>query len=186
MLWPRALTPGTYFLEAHMYKAADEFLGQYGYESNTTTNVLKALTDASLSQAKAEGHSTLGEIAWHIATAPAYMLGEVGFDMPKFDWETPKDLTVAKLVETYTGLSEKIKVQAAAKSPEDLATGYRVWDMDWTTASMLGALISHEIHHRGQMSVLMRQAGLVVPSIYGPNHEQTQEMMQQMQAGGAQ
>jgi uncharacterized damage-inducible protein DinB len=32
-------------------------------------------------------------------------------------------------------------------------------------------LISHQIHHRGQMTVLMRQAGLAVPSIYGPVKE---------------
>jgi uncharacterized damage-inducible protein DinB len=36
----------------------------------------------------------------------------------------------------------------------------------------LQALISHEIHHRGQMTVLMRQAGLKVPGIYGPAREE--------------
>ena len=29
-------------------------------------------------------------------------------------------------------------------------------------------LINHQNHHRGQMTVLMRQAGLTVPGVYGP------------------
>jgi len=30
----------------------------------------------------------------------------------------------------------------------------------------------HELHHRGQLTVLMRQAGLVVPGIFGPAQEE--------------
>lgn len=33
-------------------------------------------------------------------------------------------------------------------------------------------LIQHQNHHRGQMTVLMRQAGLPVPGIYGPAKEE--------------
>jgi uncharacterized damage-inducible protein DinB len=33
-------------------------------------------------------------------------------------------------------------------------------------------LIVHEIHHRGQMTVLMRQAGLSFTGIYGPTREE--------------
>jgi uncharacterized damage-inducible protein DinB len=166
-----------------MFHTADEFLKHYGRESQTTAKALGALTDASLNQAKAEGHNTLGCIAWHIATAPAYMAGQVGLDMPELGWSVPDGLTAAKIVDTYKEISEKVKTQMTTKTPEDMQKGWRVWDMDWTTATMLSAMISHEIHHRGQMSVLMRQAGLKVPSIYGPNHEETQEMMKQMQGG---
>ncbi len=167
-----------------MYKTADDFLMHYEYESKTTANVLKALTNESLKQSKAEGHNNLGELAWHVATASSYMLGQVGFEMPEFGYQPPANLTAEMIANTYNGMMDKVKTQVKNMTPKDLAKGYRVWEMDWTTASMLGAMISHEIHHRGQMSVLMRQAGLMVPSIYGPNHEQTQEMMKQMQQGG--
>jgi len=30
-------------------------------------------------------------------------------------------------------------------------------------------LIAHQGHHRAQMTVLMRQAGLKVPGVYGPS-----------------
>ena len=42
----------------------------------------------------------------------------------------------------------------------------------WPRSFTLFVLIGHEIHHRGQMTVLMRQAGLKVPGIYGPSYEE--------------
>jgi uncharacterized damage-inducible protein DinB len=41
----------------------------------------------------------------------------------------------------------------------------------WARGFTLTALLEHQIHHRGQMTVLMRQAGLRVPGIYGPARE---------------
>ena len=42
----------------------------------------------------------------------------------------------------------------------------------WKRGFTLTVLLNHEIHHRGQMTVLMRQAGLKVPGIYGPSKEE--------------
>ena len=36
----------------------------------------------------------------------------------------------------------------------------------------LQVLVVHQAHHRGQMTVLMRQAGLTVPGVYGPAREE--------------
>jgi uncharacterized damage-inducible protein DinB len=44
----------------------------------------------------------------------------------------------------------------------------------WPRGATLLALVVHQTHHRGAMTVLMRQAGLAVPSIYGPNREQSE------------
>jgi len=40
-----------------------------------------------------------------------------------------------------------------------------------TRGTTLGVLLIHQAHHRGQLTVLMRRAGLVVPGIVGPNKE---------------
>jgi len=42
----------------------------------------------------------------------------------------------------------------------------------WARGVTLHILLVHEIHHRGQMTVLMRQAGLKVPGVYGPAKEE--------------
>jgi uncharacterized damage-inducible protein DinB len=42
----------------------------------------------------------------------------------------------------------------------------------WPRGAVLTALLSHQTHHRAQMTVLMRQAGLKVPGVYGPAREE--------------
>lgn len=167
-----------------MITNAQSFLGAYGFESQTTSNVLGALTDSVLAQDKAPGHNmTVGDIAWHIATAPVYMLNQAGFNIDPAQATKPEQLTAAKIKSTYDAISAQVKEQAAMKTPEDLTKVYHVFDMmDWPAGQMLGILMHHEIHHRGQLSVLLRQAGLVVPSIYGPTHEMTVEKMKQQMA----
>ena len=47
-----------------------------------------------------------------------------------------------------------------------------MYGQKWPRGSTLQALIVHQAHHRGQMTVLMRQAGLKVPGVYGPAREE--------------
>ena len=42
----------------------------------------------------------------------------------------------------------------------------------WPRGLSLQVLVVHQAHHRGQMTVLMRQAGLEVPGVYGPSREE--------------
>ena len=39
-----------------------------------------------------------------------------------------------------------------------------------------GMIISHGIHHRGQLSLMCRLAGGQAPGLYGPNREETAAM----------
>ena len=55
---------------------------------------------------------------------------------------------------------------------EMLADKIPMFGEEWTRAQTLMALIAHQTHHRGQMTVLMRQAGLAVPGVYGPSREE--------------
>ena len=160
-----------------MIHTAEEFLADYGYESATTAKLLGALTDASLTQQKADGHPTLGDIAWHIATTHGMMLNQCGFSVhANENWTMPAGTTAQQILDEYNTAVASTKAEAATKTPEDLQKVYNMWGMmDWPVAVSLAALIHHEVHHRGQLSVLMRQAGLTVPSIYGPNFEETQE-----------
>jgi uncharacterized damage-inducible protein DinB len=39
-------------------------------------------------------------------------------------------------------------------------------------AALRGLLISHSIHHRGQLTVYLRELDVKVPSIYGPSADE--------------
>lgn len=165
-----------------MFSNAQQFIGEYTYESGITKSLFANLTDESLSQPQADGLYNLGQIAWHISSSRCYLLGQTGFDMPDQGFGFPMNLNAEMIRNNYDMLLERIMEQAGNKSEEDLNVVYRFFDkMDVSLGQMMRMVISHEIHHRGQLSVLMRQAGLGIPGIYGPNAEETAEMMKEMQ-----
>jgi uncharacterized damage-inducible protein DinB len=47
-----------------------------------------------------------------------------------------------------------------------------IYGEKWPRGLTLSILIGHQTHHRGQMTVLMRQAGLPVPGVVGPSKEE--------------
>ena len=53
-----------------------------------------------------------------------------------------------------------------------LAQSDTMYGEQWTRAQTLSALVGHQTHHRGQLTVLMRQAGLPVTGIFGPAREE--------------
>ena len=57
-------------------------------------------------------------------------------------------------------------------SDASLAVEDEMYGQKWARALTLAILVAHQTHHRGQMTVLMRQAGLKVPGFYGPAKEE--------------
>ena len=55
---------------------------------------------------------------------------------------------------------------------ENLDEEVNMYGEMWKNGSTLTILVTHQIHHRGQLTVLMRQAGLKVPGFYGPAREE--------------
>ena len=53
-----------------------------------------------------------------------------------------------------------------------LLTEDEMYGDKWPRGYTLMALVLHQTHHRAQMTVLMRQAGLKVPGVYGPAFEE--------------
>ncbi|HEX7553481.1 MAG TPA: DinB family protein, partial [Geothrix sp.] len=79
--------------------------------------------------------------------------------------------TMAEIAETYRVLSDSLLDHMGSWSNTELGRNFALYGETWTGAFALYVLVSHQAHHRGQMTVLMRQAGLRVPSLYGPTKE---------------
>ena len=154
-----------------------EFVTTWQQESAITARVLAALTDASLAQRVSPQDRTLGELAWHITTSVLEMPRRTGLDVAGPKHTAPSPASAKAIATTYNEAAHSLLgavgttwTDATLKVEDDM------YGERWTRATTLTALIVHEIHHRGQATVLMRQAGLVVPSIYGPNREETAAM----------
>jgi uncharacterized damage-inducible protein DinB len=80
---------------------------------------------------------------------------------------------LAEIVREYEacarGLAEELPKQWTDAMLSEMIPMY---GEQWSRGGVLSALILHQVHHRAQMTVLMRQAGLIVPGLYGPAREE--------------
>jgi len=155
-----------------MYRSIDEFRDDWARESTSTRKLLQALTDASLAQRVDPAGRTLGRIAWHIVQTLPEMGGQAGLPVAGPDHGAPVP-DAATLAGEYARAAQSVS-EAVGKVWTDVQLGDRIemYGQTWTKGMTLAALVRHEIHHRGQLTVLMRQAGLPVPGVYGPSREE--------------
>ncbi|MEH7153251.1 DinB family protein [Bacillus thuringiensis] len=156
-----------------MYQTIEGFLHTWKYEAESTQKMLDVVTDESLSQEIAPGHWTLGKVAWHIVTAIPVILSGTGlkFEGERKDYSVP---TAAKTIADGYCKMNAAFVQALQSewTDKDLTTTNDFFGRPMPNSIVLMTLIHHQTHHRGQMTVLMRQAGLTVPGVYGPAKEE--------------
>ena len=135
--------------------------------------LVAALTDPSLTQAVTPVGRTLGRLAWHITTTIPEMMGRTGLQLSGPAHDAPVPSSARAIAAVYREAASSLaKTVQESWTDSTLAVEDEMYGMKWTRSVTLGALISHQTHHRGQMTVLRRQAELVVPGIYGPAREE--------------
>ena len=158
-----------------MYYKTSDFIEDWKYESESTIKVLSNLTDASLTKNFGENIRTPGRLAWHIAGAISELGHRMGLAFEEIDQDSPFPLTAKEIVDEYRRVSDGLIKEIKEKwndetlSIEDEITGQ---GDKWSRGKTLGALVTHQIHHRAQLTVVMRLAGLKVPGVYGPAKEE--------------
>lgn len=160
-----------------MYTTIDEFINEWNQEMGSTQRVFDALTDQSLNQQVSSEDRTLGRIAWHIVTSTPGMLHEFGINTEMVGNENTVPESANEIGDTFRKVTQDtanaVKQQWADASLTEMQN---VFGMNMPKAVTLSLLIKHIIHHRGQITVLMRQAGLKVPGVYGPAREEWSQM----------
>lgn len=155
-----------------------EFVRHWERETAGTIELLLALPPDRYDFRPDAGGRSLGELAWHIAEADAYVT--LGIEQGRFEFpvkpahiQRPK--TVAALAPAFRLVHEDAVARVARLKPED-------WDREvayvdgamWTVGELLTQkLLLHSIHHRGQLMVLTRLAGGVPPGLFGRTREET-------------
>jgi uncharacterized damage-inducible protein DinB len=155
-----------------MFTSIENFKAAWNNESAATLRVMNALTDASLHQEIAPDLRNLGRLAWHLVITIHEMLSKTGleFASPGNDHQVPS--SASAIAEAYQRTSQAMLEAINTQwSNDNLMQSTNMYGEDWLNGLTLHVLIQHEVHHRGQMTVLMRQAGLQLPDIYGPTRE---------------
>lgn len=158
-----------------LYRELNEFLEDWEYESTSTLKVIQQLTNSSLDQKVTPEGRSLGFIGWHITESIGEMMGRTGLKVFSPDLNSGKynENSAADLAECYKNASESLTEKLKAGWDNDtLKIEDDMYGEKWKRGTTLSILIAHQSHHRGQMTVLMRQAGLKVPGFYGPSREE--------------
>lgn len=157
-----------------MYRRIDDFLTAWQHETETTHKVLAELTDESLGFVAVEGVRSIGKLAWHIVQALVEMPTSAGLTVPHADTlESPPPATARAFVDAYDARAAAVaSVVRDAWTDEMLDERIPMYGESWSRGVTLGILVAHQAHHRGQLTVLMRLAGLKVPGCYGPAREE--------------
>ena len=158
------------------YKLSD-FISDWTYESESMVKVFSNLTDEVLAKKVHEKVRTAGRIAWHITTSIPEMMNRTGLKIETVKEEAPIPNTVGELVSAYKSVSENLLAQVKTNwNDESLLKEDDMYGEMWAKGKTLGVLVTHQIHHRAQLTVVMRLAGLKVPGVYGPSNEEWVEM----------
>ena len=161
-----------------MYRTIADFENAWQMETAGTLKVLRALTDESLAQPIATGYSTLGGLAWHVTGVLGGMLRQGGLEVEGPARGTPQPSSAAEIADAYEASARSVvEAVRTAWTDESLAKLVPFFGREIPAGVMLSIAILHQTHHRGQMTVLMRQAGLRVPGLYGPSKEEHEAML---------
>lgn len=163
-----------------MFRRVEDFLKTYEKQAEFTSKIFATLTDQNLDQQVGDGHRSLRQIAWHIVVSAAEMMSRTGMRLSSIDHESEPPPAASEIAAGYRAVStELLDTLKATWTDETLTQTDDMYGEQWPRGFTLSALVQHEIHHRGQMTVLLRQSGQKVPGTYGPSKEEwTQYGMQ--------
>jgi len=156
-----------------MYRKLEDFLDDWAGEAKATVRLLESLTDPSLEQRVTPEGRSLGQVARHLTLTLGEMLRRAGLPIDAPGDDAPVPALARTIRDTYQQNAEALGEQVRQHWSDAMLTDeLQMYGETWKRGDVLSALVMHQAHHRGQMTVLMRQTGLRVPGVYGPAREE--------------
>ncbi len=156
-----------------MFRKVSDAINIFEERSKEFAKFLATLTDDSLKQEIAPGHRNLGRIAWHIACSYPEMANRTGLNVIGPSETQPIPASINEIYDAYVETTSSFINEIKTKwTDETLEVVDDMYGMQWARGYTLYVLLFHEMHHGGQMTVLMRQAELTFPGLCGPTKEE--------------
>lgn len=156
-----------------MFRKLEDFLATWKSESESTQKIFSALTDASLAQRVTPEGRTLSRLCWHLAETLGEMGHKAGLTVEAPEENGPHPASTQAIISAWTKASDSLVAQVTARwNDAMLQDDLPMYGETWKRGFVLLVLLMHLAHHRGQITVLMRQAGLKVAGVCGPSKEE--------------
>ena len=166
-----------------MSNMLDPMLNEFREEAAITKRVLERVPPDKLSWKPHAKSMSLGQLAIHIATGPGGLAKNIqqdAFEVSQvsniFEVRSPNDVEEIHAAfeqsvrETEKCLQEMTEQKALGKW-RVVAGGRELFARPRINA-LRSIMLNHWYHHRGQLSVYLRQLDVAVPSIYGPSADE--------------
>jgi len=163
----------------------EALLGEFLHEAENTRKLLSMIPDSALSYRPQPHLWSVGQLASHIAEV--YNWYESTFNQDQFEMSTYKydKGDISKTANILEKLEANIKKAHEAIINSDESQYMNVWSMTMNGNAAFpampkvqvirGFLYNHLYHHRGELISHLRATGNNVPSLYGPNYEESQQ-----------
>ncbi len=156
-----------------MYRHVQDFLNDWKDEESYTVKMFSGVTEDTKSQKINENVRTLERLAWHITHTITEMGTAAGLFESDALADTPTPQTMVEIIEIYQKYNIVFAQTVRSKwTDSSLDEEVPMYGETWAKGKVLSVIIGHEAHHRSQMTIVMRMAGLLVPGIYGPAKEE--------------
>ena len=161
-------------------RIVDPILMELEQEAHTTRRVLERVPHDKLSWRPHASARTLGQLALHIAHTPGIFAGFVSSPTLALPAPAP-DPAPNSTAEILKALESSVGRARTVLSGMDDATAMSTWTLTREGTTILSVprigivrslMLNHWYHHRGQLSVYLRELGVPVPSIYGPSGDE--------------
>jgi uncharacterized damage-inducible protein DinB len=158
----------------------DGMLQELEQEAQTTRRVLERVPENQLAWRPHPKARTLGELALHVAIVPGAVAELIGSpspaQVPQFTDPVPK--SVAELIPALDESIAKAKKVLGGMNDSALTATWRMMQGEREVfavprvALLRSIMLNHWYHHRGQLSVYLRELDVPIPSIYGPSADE--------------
>jgi uncharacterized damage-inducible protein DinB len=158
----------------------DALLAEYDHEMAATRKVLERIPDDKLTWRPHDKSRTLGALGLHVANLPNW--GELILD--RFSVDLAEAPPLNKEPESRSSILSAFDASRARtrklldKTDAELAAmwslkreGQEVFSLP-RSAAFRTFVLSHIVHHRGQLSLYLRLNDIPVPALYGPSADE--------------
>jgi len=148
-------------------------------EAKTTRRVLERVPGDQLAWKPHTKSMSLGQLAMHVATVPgnvAEIAAKPSFAVTAFTQASAT--SAAELIPALEQSVAKARHLLGGMDDAELAETWRLTNGDREimavprAALLRSVMLNHWYHHRGQLSVYLRELNVPVPSIYGPSADE--------------
>lgn len=156
-----------------MYRKIEDFVSDWKSEEFFTLKIFSEITDDAKTHKAGDNIRTLGRLAWHITQTLTEMPFRAGIMDTDYLENEPIPESFEKIIDTYKKHSmQLIALLSKNWRDEELNEKIEVYGQQWEKRKILSVLVMHQVHHRGQMTILMRLQNIAVPGTYGPSKEE--------------